>query len=298
MAPEHELHEAVRSCDDVVALFALFRRALADEGVENIAFCRLRANGSAELPLLDMPAGFMSTYLANSFFLTDPILRRLRGARTAFYWSDIEDIRPLGVRERDTLEISRELGVHSGLSIPFHGPDRQLDFFSFSLRGPGVIERARMTALTGLTYQVWMRYCDLISDLQPSLHAAQLIADGAMCAHLGRAPWLQDEHRGNGHLDMTARHCAALVIVDIAARRLNAGLSRLSDTLTQHCTQEELEYLQSWGLITEFADDDRWRYYLAPTALGRAHLATCPDVPRLRRSVWQLLVNRHELPAS
>ena len=36
--------------------------------------------------------------------------------------------------EWDVMENSRSMGLHSGFSLPFHGPDGQCDIFSMSLR--------------------------------------------------------------------------------------------------------------------------------------------------------------------
>lgn len=95
---------------------------------------------------------------------------------------------------------------------------------------------------------------------------------------------------------MTAAHCRALVLADVAARRSEAGLTDLSLNLFQHCSDHELECLLQWGLLMEVPNDLMMCYFLAPTILGRAHLSTCPAAPEFRRGIWQMDVRRGERP--
>ena len=289
--------DIVSRCMSAEELFDAFRREMADEGVENIVFVQLASNGVAELPFIHLPPGYVETYLAEGFQATDPVLAHVPLVRTAFYWADLEAGERLDRKARDTMDSCRQLGVHSGLTIPFHGPGGQVDFFSLSLRRPGKMDPSRKLLLSSCTYQVWQRYVELRETGRWRDHAGLEVVDGSLCAAVPRVVKPAMHSHAGGPEGMTAAHCEMLVLIEAAARRREAGLPRLSEELGGPSTAEDIAFLLSWGLVEEVPDDERWHYDLAPTLLGRMHLHRCPEVARLRREIWQLLVKRREVPA-
>ena len=95
---------------------------------------------------------------------------------------------------------------------------------------------------------------------------------------------------------MTARHCKALVFVDVAARRWEMGLMDLNRDILKHVRSSDLETLLKWGLVTERADEEFFRFYFAPTVLGTCHLTSCGHVERHRADIWEIDAARTERP--
>jgi len=267
---------------------------MAEEGYTNVIFCRVFADGGMELPWLSVPTGYIETYRAHRFETCDPILARLPSTRGLLRWSDVTEKVALAKAERDVMENSRSMGVHSGFSLPFHGPDGQCDIFSMSLRTNDHPDPTRTPIIEAKTFHVWSRYWHLMNGTAPG----NVRADGADPLHARRRfHWISEDksHRG-GPPRMTGSHCRALVLADVAARRSEAGLTDLSLNLFRHCSDHDLECLLQWGLLMEIPDDLMMRYFLAPTILGRAHLSTCPAAPEFRRDIWEMDVRRGELP--
>jgi len=163
-----------------------------------------------------------------------------------------------------------------------------------SLRTNDHPDPTRTPIIEAKTFHVWSRYWHLMNGTTPG----NVRADGADPLRARRRfHWITDDnsHRG-GPPGMTAAHCRALVLADVAARRSEAGLTDLSLNLFRHCSDHDLECLLQWGLLMEIPDDLMMRYFLAPTILGRAHLSTCPAAPEFRRDIWEMDVRRGELP--
>lgn len=296
MPSDEEFREAVGSCTTIEGLFAHYRGAMALEGYQNIAFTVLHPGGYAELPFLELPPGFAETYIEQGFQFRDPVLRAAPHARAPFFWSDLERNRHFCSDERAVIEISREIGVHTGVTVPFQGPEGVVELFSLSQRVSNRLDPARAAIVHARTFEVRRRYWEL-AELAATHAAAPAFGDGALGLRVEPAPWAPMLAHSHGPAGMNGDHCRALVFVEIAARRWEAGLPALNETLGRHCSESALEFLLSWGLVSEVADDERWRFYLAPTVLGRKHLACCPDAPRHRRAVSRLALMRGEVPS-
>ncbi|MEW5963355.1 MAG: autoinducer binding domain-containing protein [Pseudomonadota bacterium] len=295
MRTDEEFREAVNNCATVEALFAHYRQAMAAEGYENIAFTVLHACGFAELPFLELPRGFAQTYIEQGFQFRDPVLKVAPHRRAPYFWSDLERSPHFCRDERAVIEISREIGVHSGVTVPFQGPEGVVELFSLSQRARNSLDPSRTPIVHARTFEVRRRYWELAEIAAGT--AGHAFGDGSFGMRVDPAPWAPIGAHVGGPAGMTSDHCRALVMVEVAARRWEAGLTGMNETLSRHCAEADLDYLLSWGLASEVADDDRWRYYLAPTVLGRKHLACCPDVPRHRRTVLRLALLRGEVPS-
>jgi hypothetical protein len=286
--------EQAQRCETVDELGALHVRAMAEEGYANVIFCRVTADGGMVMPWVSVPTGYIETYRAHRFETADPILARLPSSRSLLRWSDVTDTVALTKPEWDVMENSRAMGIHSGISLPFHGPDGQCDIFSMSLRENEPPDPARTPIVEAKTFHTWSRYWHLVNGFTPAtgVPGAEL-AEGER----RRFHFITDDrsHRG-GPPGMTSTQCRALVLVDVAARRADAGLLDLTLNLSRYCAAADLEYLLRHGLVMEVPDDFLMRYLLAPSVIGRAHLCSCPAAPEFRRGVWEMDVRRRELP--
>lgn len=295
MRTGEEFREAVDSCSTVEALFAHFRRAMAAEGYENVAFTVLHPSGCAELPFLELPRGFAEIYIEQGFQFRDPVLKAAPHRRAPFFWSDLERSPHFCRDERAVIEISREIAVRDGVTIPFHGPDGAVELFSLSQRVPNSIDPSRTPIVHARTFEARRRYWELAETAAGA--AERTFGEGSIGMRVDPAPWAPLRVHGGGPPGMTRDHCRTLVLVEITARRWQAGLTRLNETISSYCAETDLEYLLTRGLISEVDDDDRWRFYLAPTLLGRALLASCPEAPHHRRSIARLALMRGEVPS-
>lgn len=287
------IDEAQR-CQTVAELGALHERAMAEEGYANVIFCRVFADGGMELPWLSMPTGYVETYRAHHFETCDPVLARLPSTRGLLRWNDVTERTALPKAEQDMMQSCRSMGVHSGLSIPFHGPGGQCDIFSMSMRTNDYPDPARTPIIEAKTFHAWSRFWHLTNGATPVSRCGDAIPPHQTRR---RFHWVSvdNSHRG-GPPGMTAAHCRALVLTDVAARRAEAGLLDLSLNLFRYCPEQDLECLLRWGLLAEVPDDFMMRYFLAPTVLGRAHLSACPAAPEFRRAIWEIDVRHGELP--
>ncbi len=272
--------ERAELCRTVDELGKLFLQAMQEEGFENLSFCRVENKRTTSSPWLIFPDGFVSTYYGTAMYRNDPFLSRVPRAIGPMYWDDIELHGRLEKLEREMLGRSRECGVHSGLSIPYHGPDGQCDIIGLSLRRNDRPDRSRTSIVQAKSTHTRWRYWQIVQALQRD---PPLIQDTGLI-HLG------------GPKGMTFSHCRALVFVDVAARRWDMGFVDLNRDILRYVRVSDLEALLKWGLVTERADDDRFRFYFAPTVLGVCHMGGCEQVASHRRDIWEMDIARSEIP--
>ena len=273
--------EQTGRCHTVAELGKLFLQAIQEEGFENLSFCRVQNKRTTSSPWLIFPDGFVSTYYDNAMYRHDPFLSRVPRASGPMYWDDIELHGQLLKSEREMLGRSRECGVHSGLSIPFHGPDGHCDIIGLSLRRNDRPDRSRTGIIQAKTTHTRWRYWQIVQEQR---QRANTFSQDSELIHAG------------GPKGMTSRHCRALVFVDVAARRWDMGFVDLNRDILRYVRVSDLEALLKWGLVTERADDDRFRFYFAPSVLGVCHMGGCEQVASHRRDIWEMDIARSEIP--
>lgn len=272
--------ERAERCRTVDELGQLYFKAMQEEGFENLSFCRVKNKRTISSPWLIFPDGFIDHYYDGALYRHDPFLSRVPSANGPVYWADIEDGGRLLKVEQKFLDQARDRGVHSGLSMPFHGPDGHCDVIGLSLRRNDRPDRSRTAIIQAKTTHTRWRYWHLIQDQQ---YAAAVNQDNELI-HIG------------GPRGMTGRHCRTLVFVDVAARRWEMGFTDFNRDILKHVRASDLEALLRWGLVTERADDDRFRFYFAPTVLGTCHLGACGQAARHRCDIWEMDIARREMP--
>jgi hypothetical protein len=127
----------IDSTQDVVsaaALKRLFLSAVADEGYQNAVFARTNERGLVSLPWAEFPAGYVETYRSEGWDRKDPVVQRAHLARRPFRWSETSPRGGFTKEQKRFFEECRELGVHSGITIPIPGTGRDVDLISLSLR--------------------------------------------------------------------------------------------------------------------------------------------------------------------
>lgn len=266
-------------CASMEELGNCFAQGVATAGFQNVSLVRFDPRIALDVSFLAMPEDFLTTYIEQNCILNDPVINRALSTVAPFLWNDLAATDKLSKAELNTLEVCRDVGVHSGLSIPFHGPDGKVDLIGVSLRDqrdfdPNAI--GRVVTLASITrWRFWQLRNKGIHGQLPTNFP-----------HTGGLP------------GMTAGHCRAMVLIDVSARRRQMGLEQFSRTLTAYVAEADLEFLLSWGYVVEHPDDSMFRYWYELSPLGARHIATCAYAIEQRRSVWDGDVPRHERPVA
>jgi len=144
----------------VASLKQRFLAAVQAEGYENAVFARARNSRLVSIPWSEFPPGYLDIYKAKEWDKIDPVVQQLQTTRTPFRWT--EACRGLSPTQRNFFEQCRELRVHSGMTIPIHGPGREVDLISLSLREKSGTSPERTTYVYMLAVQYWLKYCELV----------------------------------------------------------------------------------------------------------------------------------------
>lgn len=139
---------------------------MKSEGYENAVFARAKDKRLVSIPWSEFPEGYLDTYRACEWDRIDPVVQHVQSARGPFHWNQIN---PAGFTRRqiEFFEECRELGVHSGMTVPMRGPCRQTDLISLSFRSRGTPSPDRLSSVYMHCVQYWLRYCDLMDDRRP-----------------------------------------------------------------------------------------------------------------------------------
>ena len=277
---------SVGRCATIDDLMSVYRKEIASEGFQNLVIFRTGGPNGIEIPYLEMPDGFVSSYLAENFIDIDPVLAAVPQFARGFRWDDLMRRSDVSKPARDMMGACGELGVRSGVTMIFHGPDGRSDCFSLSCRDKRTTDKVRMEIINLKTYSTWLRFTaiEAISHLRGFGTSAAIEPNSLSPAH------------SDGPLSINEQECRALVIAQTAYRRYRAGLIELSDSLPDILGPDMFDRLQRRGLIYDEPDDLRWRYYTKPSPIAHAHLNTCGAVTSVRNEIWQLHVRGNERP--
>lgn len=153
------------------ALLDLYLSAIECEGYQNAVFAKTRGRRLAGIPWNRFPPGYRKSYLDNEWDTIDPIVHHIGRATRPFLWSDVLARSDLNQPQRKFIQDCRDLGVHSGFTIPMHGPRSDVDLISVSLRDQKKTETNRLALVHAFTVQYRTRLSELQGDpvvtLQP-----------------------------------------------------------------------------------------------------------------------------------
>jgi len=144
----------------------IFLSAVSAEGYENAVFARAKNKSLVSIPWSEFPPGYLDTYKASQWDRLDPVVQHVQVARGPFRWRDAQG----GVFSREQqifFEECRELGVHSGITIPMRGPARETDLISLSFRERGSIDLDRSAYIYSLSIHYWLKFCELADRRMP-----------------------------------------------------------------------------------------------------------------------------------
>jgi len=139
-------------------LLELFLKAVEAEGYQNAVFAKARDRRLSSIPWNHFPKGYADEYRAFEWDKIDPIVQHIHTARRPFRWADLCAHAGLSGKQKIFLHQCRELGVHSGVTIPLHGPGAEVDLISLSPRDEKVDSAGRLGVLYALSAQYWLKF--------------------------------------------------------------------------------------------------------------------------------------------
>lgn len=219
--------ESTQSVSSAAGLKTLFLSAVAEEGYENAVFARTNERGLVSLPWAEFPSGYVETYRAEGWDKKDPVVKKALLARRPFEWAEASPRGGFTKDQKRFFEECRDLGVHSGITIPIPGTGRDVDLISLSLRQRQLVPSHRMAHLYMLSVQYWLKYCEL-SDrreqiavpLTPQeLECLRWCKEGKTNWEIGNILHISEKtvefHLGNGMRKLGANNRITAVIIGI-----------------------------------------------------------------------------------
>jgi DNA-binding CsgD family transcriptional regulator len=149
------------SMNSVSELLELYLQAVESEGYQNSMFARARDRRLVSIPWNRLPAGYLDNYRAYEWDRIDPVLQHIHSARRPFSWSELCSQIAMTRSQHDFFEKSRQLGVHSGVTIPLHGPGTEMYLISLSLREKRTTPKERFGEIYAISAQYWLRFGEL-----------------------------------------------------------------------------------------------------------------------------------------
>ncbi|MBR1225194.1 LuxR family transcriptional regulator [Bradyrhizobium sp. AUGA SZCCT0176] len=174
-----EFIDKTRDASSASQLKDLFLATIREEGYENAVFARAQNKRLISIPWSEFPLGYLDTYRAEQWDRIDPVVQHIHTARGPFSWSETCDPGQVNRAQRNFFEECRELGVHSGITIPMRGPARETDLISLSFRQNGTPAVDKTAHIYMVCVQYWLKYCELIDRRE--LPAVALTAQEIEC---------------------------------------------------------------------------------------------------------------------
>jgi DNA-binding CsgD family transcriptional regulator len=163
-----EFIELTRTARNSAELETLFKCAIEQEGYENFGFATARNNRVERIIWMEFPKGYVAEYRDRQWDSIDPVLHYASNTLRPFCWVGMLEKTKLSREQSVFLRECRELGVHSGVTIPLHALGNRIDFFSLSLRHEREAPMQRISFLYALTVQAWLRQHELTDEFDAS----------------------------------------------------------------------------------------------------------------------------------
>lgn len=138
-----------------------YSKAIEAEGYENCILTSIRNQEVRHVAWFEFPDGYVDAYFENRWEKIDPILDCSLRAPRPFFWNQVVQERKLSSAQHTFMNECRELGVHSGIVFPMHGPGERLEIMSISRRADDSSDPGRLGVLHAMSVQTWSRYLEL-----------------------------------------------------------------------------------------------------------------------------------------
>jgi DNA-binding CsgD family transcriptional regulator len=215
-------------------LLGLYLDAIREAGYQNAIFARVNDHRLVSMFWNYLPVHYLNRYVDGKWGAVDPVIPRAYLARQPFRWSELRRDGLLTEEQSAFLDASRELGVHSGITLPLHGPGTEVDIISLSLRDPPQLSDDRMLVLHAISVQYWLKFKELTHEPQnavPSLTSKEL--ECLKWCKQGKTNWeigeiiLTSEKTVQFHLSNVTRKLGASNRMTAVVAGLQAGLINL-----------------------------------------------------------------------
>jgi DNA-binding CsgD family transcriptional regulator len=216
------------------ALLDLYLKTVEGEGYQNAVFAKTRGKRLAGIPWNHFPDGYRKSYLENEWDKIDPVVQQINQTTRPFLWSDVFESPRLNERQRRFIEDCRDLGVHSGLTIPMHGPGSEVDLISLSLREHKATDATRIPLVHAITVQYRTRLYELQGETISSCKAlTQKETECLNWCKEGKTNWeigeilSISEKTVEFHLSNTTRKLGVSTRITAVVKGLQLGLIKL-----------------------------------------------------------------------
>jgi LuxR family quorum-sensing system transcriptional regulator CciR len=129
--------EAASNCSSLAELRALIDDASGDLGFEYFALLHHASLGTGAKQYVridNYPAEWVAELVDGGLAPHDPVHLACRRASSAFRWTDLDRLIPLGRQQRSILWRSRRFGLGEGLTVPVNVPGEPAGSCSFAVR--------------------------------------------------------------------------------------------------------------------------------------------------------------------
>lgn len=145
-------------------VLSCFSEAVQDEGYDNFVIARVENGAVSDIVADRLPAGYADAYFAENWSSIDPILAHTKRSSSSFSWNELIRRQKHKREEKNFLRLCRELGVHSGYTVPLHSPLHNHDIVSISVRDAIETDRSRLPVLHAISVQTWARLSEFDND--------------------------------------------------------------------------------------------------------------------------------------
>ncbi|MDA7948764.1 MAG: LuxR family transcriptional regulator [Hyphomicrobiaceae bacterium] len=160
----HEFEEFIEECQRVGSvdeLADLYSRAIGREGYENCILTSIQKHALTHVAWFKFPRGYLDTYYEQRWAKIDPVLECSLRASRPFFWNDVVEQRDLSKKQENFMHDCQDIGVHSGIVFPMHGPGDRLEIMSVSRRENELPNPRSHALLHAVSVQTWTRYLEL-----------------------------------------------------------------------------------------------------------------------------------------
>lgn len=188
MATVDKFLQSTRAIASSPELAARLNSACRELGFANLCVTTITPLKLFQEPWRSLPSEYIRTYEAKRWHVIDPILQFARNTALPFQWQLLENSYfSLSPAQSRFLSELGSFGLHSGLSVPIHGPRGSCDVVSISRPAPQPVTEIELDEVAAIAVIAWRRHLELVARPQRSVSAVALTDREAECLDLMKA---------------------------------------------------------------------------------------------------------------
>ena len=130
---------------------------LRGAGYDNLVVAATRSHALKEVVWAELPQGYQPAYFEHRWDRIDPVLRATFQSPHPFSWTDVARPQIITPEQKRFFEDCKDIGVHSGVTIPLHGPGLRCDLISISARDRLILPTDDIAQLYAVATSAWFR---------------------------------------------------------------------------------------------------------------------------------------------